>query len=280
MTIRRVNKKKGGSVVSKRKRKSDFNVSLSTKKSIPSTELGDYMIWIHGAPGVGKSTLASEFPDIHMFMAEVGGAKAIAVHQKPVRHWLEWLAYLDKLEKDKTFQTIGVDVLEQLYSLCFDYMCQEVLFIDHPQDQNDYGKSWGKITNEFMRALRKLKATEKGIVLVSHSVDKPIKTFNGEEYNLIRPNIGGSVLNAVAGEVDIIGYLYAEGRKRFLRVQEDGDHMAKVRPTKNFMWPDGEKIDVIPMGSSSHQGYLNFVAAFNNKLARPEQKPKKKKRRL
>lgn len=250
---------------------------MATELSEPSTEIGDYVLWIHGAPGVGKTTFCSEFKDIHMFMPEVRGAKSVASYQRPIRHWMEWKAYLPLLKKDKRFQTTSIDVLEQLYNLCFSYMCEEVLHIEHPQDEKDFGKSWGRINKEFVDGIAKVAELNKGLILVSHSVEKPIKTFLGEEYELIRPNLGGTALQMIHGAVDIIGYMFVEDDQHYMRIRDNGDVMAKCRPTNCFHWPDGEQIDVIPLGRSSAQAYKNFVLAFNNKLPRPERKVKKKK---
>jgi hypothetical protein len=234
---------------------------------------------LHGAPGVGKTTLCAEFPDIHMFMPEAGGAKSVSSYQRPIRHWLEWKAYMPLWKKDKKFRTGSIDVLERLYDMCFEYMCKEVLHIEHPQDERDFGKSWGKINKEFVTGVAEAAEAGKGLVLVSHSVERPIKTFLGEEYELIRPNLGGTVLQQIHGAVDIIGYMYAEGDQRYMRIRDDGNTMAKVRPTQNFLWPDGSQIDVIPLGRSSRQAYKNFILAFENKLPRPEKKVKKKVRK-
>lgn len=254
-------------------------MELATERSTPSDNLGDYSIWIHGGPGVGKTSLTAEFPKAHLLMAEVGGAKAIAAYQKPVRHWTEFLKYVELLSRNNTFKTFSVDVVEQLYQLCFDYMCQEVLRIEHPQDEKDYGKSWGKINFEFMRGLRMASSSGKGMILVSHSTEKPIKNFTGEEYELIRPNLGGTVCQVLHGAIDIMGYIYVEGSNHFMRIRDDGNVMAKVRPVNNFLWPDGEQIEVIPLGRSAKQAYENFIAAFNNELSRPKKVLKAKRKK-
>lgn len=277
MVVKRVNKKSKLPFKSRKRKATDFEVSLATDVSEPADKLGDYVIWLHGAPGVGKTSLAARFPKVHMFMAEVGGAKSQRTHQKPIRHFQEWVAYLDVLAKDKKFQTISVDVLERLYDLCFEYMCKEVMHIEHPQDENDFGKSWGKINSAFCASMAQAAALGKGLVLVSHSTEKPMKTFLGEEYELIRPNLSGRILETMKGSVDIIGYMYAEGRQRFMRIMDNGDVMAKVRPTERFLWTDGTPIDVIPLGTDADQAYENFVAAFNNELDPPKREPKKKK---
>lgn len=216
---------------------------------------------------------------MHMFMPEAGGAKSVAAYQRPIRHWLEWKAYMPLWKTDTKFRTGSIDVLERLYDQCFEYMCKEVLHIEHPQDERDFGKSWGKINKEFVTGVAEAAEAGKGLVLVSHSVERTIKTFLGEEYELIRPNLGGTVLQQIHGAVDIIGYMYVEGDQRYMRIRDDGNVMAKVRPTKNFFWPDGSQIDVIPLGRSSKQAYKNFILAFQNQLPRPERKVKKKVRK-
>jgi hypothetical protein len=278
MPIKRINKgQKQKAFRSNRTKTSDFDVALADEISEPSGHIGDYVLWLHGAPGVGKTTFCAQFEDIHMFMPEVRGAKAVASYQKPITHWMQWQAYHPVLKKDKKFRTLSIDVLEKLYDLCFEYMCKEVMHIDHPQDEKDFGKSWGKITKEFVTSIGRLSELDKGLILVSHSVEKPITTFTGETYDLIRPNLSGTALQMLHGAVDIIGYMYAEGDERFMRIRDNGDVMAKCRPTSNFFWPDGEQIEVIPLGKSARQAYKNFVLAFNNKLARPERKVKKRK---
>lgn len=258
-------------------------VTLPDEPSTPSVDIGDYVLWFYGSPGMGKTTLASMFPDAMFLMFEPGG-KALKIFQRSVLRWPELQAYTKQLQSQTRFRTSVVDVVEKAYTMCFDYMCKK-LVIEHPHDADDYGKSWGKINNEFYGRIGDLASIpHMGNILISHAAMTKRKTRTGEEVEDIHPALTGKPLEALEGSVDLLGYMYHRRGQRVMQIQGTDQIMAKCRLEENFRHTDGSQVRLIPLGNSKHEAFDNFMRAFNNELpppekeSRPTAKPLKKKK--
>lgn len=256
------------------------DVDLSTDSTASSVTLGDLAILLYGHPGTGKTTLSAEFPDTYHLFFDPGG-KTLPIRKSPVKSWLHFVAYIRKLRLDKTVKTIVVDGLEDSWQMCFDFMCDEVLGIDHPTDEQDYGKSWSMIYREWLHQMFEIvNMPGKGSIFIGWAKDSLFKPVIGEPSTIIRPNIPSKVLDPFEGKMSVVGYMYAEGDDIFMRIKSDGSVMAKVNPKRNFRRSDnGAPIRVIPMGESSEEGYANFVAAFENRLKGGKKKVKLKRKK-
>lgn len=245
-------------------------VSLATEPNEPATAFDSHVLYIHAAPGVGKTSLTAEFPKVHQFMVDPG-ALFLPTYQKPINHWLEMPAYADKFG-ESDFQWATIDVVEEAYELCFEFMCSEVLKIDHPTDEKDYGKSWNAIYTEFVRQHLAFKKDGRGVIYVSHSRERLFKPAFGESYEMIRPSLSSNPLDRLLGKVDVMGYLYRDPKtnRNRMRIQPDGTVMAKTRPTTLFLYTDGTRIEEIDMGCTPKEGFEQYRRAFNNELVRPK----------
>ncbi|HOK47887.1 MAG TPA: AAA family ATPase, partial [Bryobacteraceae bacterium] len=61
-------------------------MALPTKKTPPRANLGDYSILIYGPTKIGKTTLASQFPEA-LFLATEPGLNALEAYQIPITSW-------------------------------------------------------------------------------------------------------------------------------------------------------------------------------------------------
>ena len=259
--------------LAKKKGKADappvaLELSLPTKKSTPSNRLQDYTILLFGQPKIGKTELTSLFPDTFHMMTEPGG-KALSIYQKPVTSWREFLGYNRLLKKDTRFATASLDTVDNLYQQCFDHVTNK-LGIEHPSEEA-YGKGWKAIRDEFTRGMTQLLALPKGIILISHDVDKEVKQRNGIVYNRIVPTLSGQGRDIVEPMVDLMLYFHYVGDRRYLQLVGDEHISAGHRLGNNFRYPDGTAIKRIPMGTTSQQGFDNLMAAFHNKLPKPRE---------
>lgn len=250
-------KKSGSSSTRKRSNAKKVDVSLPTEKSTPMEAVGDYSILLYGVEKIGKTSLASHFPDAFMLMFEPGG-KALSIYQKPVHNWEELLAYIELLEAgDHSFNTVGIDTVDIAYEYCMDYICRK-LVIDHPSDEA-YGKGWKALRDEFTKTMIRLLNCS-GCLFLSHSTEKEIKQRSGETSHRIIPTMAKQAREILEGLVDIIAYYhYDDDGNRILQVRGDELVTAGVRPEKAF-----SGVQNIPMGESSKEAYDNFVAAFRN----------------
>src|SRR6478752_4032607 len=80
-------------------------LTLPTEMSVPLTRFQDYSLWLYGARKIGKTTLASMFPDTFLMMAEPG-AKDLSVYQRAITQWKHFTGYIKLLEKDDRFATV------------------------------------------------------------------------------------------------------------------------------------------------------------------------------
>ena len=254
-----------------------IEVSLAEVPSEPASEIGDYALWFYGSPKIGKTTLASMFPHAHFFMFEPGG-RALRIHQKSIAKWQEFGAYIDLLNKGgHPFRTAVVDVVEKAHAMCFKYMCKK-LVISHPADVEDYGKSWGKIMEEFLDKMGGIASIPNmGTIFISHAAMTKRKTRTGEEIQDIHPSLTGKPLEALEGAMDLIGYIHFRRGQRVMQIQGSDTIMAGCRLEENFRHTDGSQIVYIPLGNSKSEAFDNFMAAYNNELPPPpkETGPKK-----
>lgn len=183
-------------------------------------------ILLHGPPKVGKTTLASSFPEPVLFLSTEAGHKYIpeAQRKRAVRltHSAEtikrrqfsngWDKLLFLLENNlfakRKPRTVVVDTVGPLYQMCFDYICQKA-GIEHPEDQ-PHGKGWAAIKREFLRGLgiiAELAEAENATVLfISHSRQEELKA-GARTYHRIVADLPGQARGVVLPAPDHIWYL-------------------------------------------------------------------------
>jgi hypothetical protein len=152
------------------------------------------------------------------------------------------------------------------YGMCFEFMCQRMA-IQHPSDENDFGKSWGQIEKEFIKQLNRL-LHAKGVILISHSVVSEIKSRTGETFQFMEPSMPKQAGRFLTGVVDLYAYYGYYGSERKLLIQGDEFIGAGNRLQEYglmFHTTKGEKVVSIPMGKNSTEGYKNLMSAFSNK---------------
>ena len=184
-------------------------------------------LWIYGAPFSGKTTLADKFPNVLMLNTDgntnfvtapvVRIADVVEVDGHITKKTLAWKVFKDTIDelakKQNTFESIVVDLIEDVYEACRLYM-YDSLGIKHESD-NPY-KAWDIIRTEFLSTIKRLMNLDyQNIVLISHEdSSKDITKRNGETISTVKPNIQDKVANKLAGMVDIV----------IRCVVEDGDY--------------------------------------------------------
>ena len=125
----------------------------------------------------------------------------------------EVIAELEK--KDNNFKTIIVDLLEDAYEYCRLWMYDQ-MGITHESD--DSFRAWDKVRTEFLSTLKRLMALDyENIILISHEdTSKDITKKGGDKLTAIKPNLADKVATKVAGMVDIVARVVADGDSRVL----------------------------------------------------------------
>ncbi|MDD3049746.1 MAG: AAA family ATPase [Candidatus Cloacimonetes bacterium] len=187
------------------------------------------VIWLYGSPFSGKTTFANKFPDPLMLNTD-GNIKfadapyvpikdQVTVEGRMTKRKLAWETFKEVIaeleKKDNQFKTISVDLLEDTYESCRLYMYDQ-MGITHESD--DSFRAWDKVRTEFLSTLKKLMNLEyENIILISHEdTSKDITKKGGDKITAIKPNLQEKTSNKVAGMVDIVARVVADGEVRVL----------------------------------------------------------------
>jgi phage nucleotide-binding protein len=187
------------------------------------------VVWLYGVPFCGKTYLANQFPDPLMLNTD-GNIKfvdspyisikdQVTVEGRMTKRKLAWEVFketIDELEKKQNdFKTIVVDLLEDTYEHCRLYMYDQ-MGITHESD--DSFRAWDKVRTEFLSTLKRLMNLDyENIILISHEdTSKDITKKGGDKVTAIKPNLQEKAANKVAGMVDIVARVVADGEERSL----------------------------------------------------------------
>lgn len=187
------------------------------------------VIWLYGAPFSGKTSLADKFPDPINLNTD-GNIKFVTMPYFPIKdeikvegrqtkRTLAWEIFeqvISELEKKSNdFKTLVVDLLEDTYEHCrlFIYNREG---ITHESD-NSF-KYYDVTRTEFLSKLKRLMNLDyENIILISHEdTSKDITKKAGDKITAIKPNLPEKVANKVAGMVDIVARVVADGDERTL----------------------------------------------------------------
>ncbi len=199
-----------------------MNLPKNERRSIEQVQ--KKVAWFYGAPFSGKTTFANQFPDPLMLNTD-GNIKFVDAPYLSIKDLVEvtgrmtkrtwgWEVFKDIIseleKKNNTFKTIIVDLLEDVYEQCRLYMCDQ-MGISHESD--DSFRAWDKVRTEFLSTLKRLINLDyENIILISHEdTTKDITKKGGDKITAIKPNITEKVANKVAGMVDIVGRIVADG---------------------------------------------------------------------
>lgn len=257
-------------------RRSAEEFELPTNKSVPKTEIGDFIVLLFGEKKIGKTMLSAQFPNAFHMMFEPGG-KALEIYQSEFTDWATFKKAVTKLRSDKRFDTIVIDTIDLAFRSAEKYACDK-LAIDDPADE-EWGKGWRAIRKEFERQIHRLISAGKGVIFISHAMEREIKTRRGSSSHRVVSTMPRQAAEIIEGLVDIWACFAYDGDKRTLIIGGDEDVSAGHRLDDRFKWR-GEEVRKIPMGSSAEEGYGNFVESFNNKFnPNPEMKKKTLKKK-
>jgi len=120
-----------------------------------------------------------------------------------------------RLKAGRPKEPLLVELLEDIYEHCRLYMYDK-LNITHESD--DSFAAWDKVRTEFLSTLKRLMNLDyENIVLISHEDrSKDITRKSGDKITAIKPNLQDKVANKVAGMVDIVARVVADGEERTL----------------------------------------------------------------
>ena len=209
--------------------KGDCTMLLPENKRRSIETINKKVIWLYGAPFSGKTFLANKFPDPLMLNTDgnirfvdapyIAIKDEVKVEGRITKRTLAWEIFKDVIteleKKQNDFKTIVVDLIEDTYEHCRLYMYNQ-LGITHESD--DGFSAWDKVRTEYLSTLKRLINLDyENIILISHEdTSKDITKKSGDKITTIKPNINDKCANKIAGMVDIVARVIADGNTRTL----------------------------------------------------------------
>lgn len=242
--------------------------ALATTPNEPPDSIGAYSVCIFGRKGIGKTSLAAQWPKAWVLMLEplrqnlrIRQNTVVPVPRKEYADptpWKQCCGYIDAAIDDSSVQTIVIDTLDRLYEMCLDDLCWGKGLAD-PGAANDYGATWRDLYNRFETVLNKIRFAGKGPVVLSHA---RFREQDDEKENVEQwvPTCTPQAYRWVQGACDLVCYYGYRGKQRVLTLTGDENVDCSSQIEGHF---DG--IDAIIMPSAK-QGYANLEAGFQNKL--------------
>lgn len=228
-----------------------------------SKDLSGYSIFIYGSPKVGKTTLASKFPNPLILAFEKGYSALPNIFAKDINTWGEFKKTLkelkDPLVKEK-FKTIVIDTADLAYDACVKYVCSRESTDKATYEKIGdipYGQGWGLCEKEFDNGIRQIIQLGYTLIIISHERTKTEKNEVGVEVERITPTLDNTAKKVCLRACDIITYARLvqtpDGVQRRLFFREDPRFLAGSR----FK-------DICP---SVELGYQNLVDAIVDAIA-------------
>lgn len=254
---------------SKRK---DVEVSLPTKANVPPGRLEDYCVFIYGEKGIGKTSLAAQWPRTLTMMFEPR-RRNLAILQvpqpgEPKLDYPRMRAYIRAAIKDKRFDTINIDTIDRFYEQCYKYVCS-CKGIPSPSALTGYAGSqvWADIKACYEELL--FEALEgAGLVMTSHARKREVNNKLGRAaYDLITPTCSDAPWTTLKAIVDVtVYYHYTDHGQRAMTIRGDDMVWSNQGIQGRFMDPDGNPVKTL-LGADSPEGCFKILKdSFNNKV--------------
>lgn len=242
--------------------------TLPTQAIEPVDDLGAYSFLIYGQKKIGKSTLASLFPDALFFMFEAG-AKALRIKRVDINLWEDALGYLSALEKAPVKpKTIIIDTGFESNQKAMKFICQKE-GIDYPRTDN-FGKDWDAIKRELRDFHDRILALGTGLVVLCHETVKEQQTIVGQKYDQVVPLLNKALDDFYRAVIDNVWWYHYRGKQRFLQIKGTDHAMAgtALQADRFFKTKTGQPIAAIPIPSDPSKGMAAIEAAFHNRQER------------
>lgn len=214
---------------------------------------------VYGQAGTGKTTLAISAPKPLLFDFDGGVHRVNFAHLSSVDtvQISSYQDFLDTLSEDlSAYETLVIDTGGK----CLDYMADYII-----KKNPKLGKANGTLTlqgygerkAEFTALVRKVSIMGKHILFVAHRETRQ----DGDDMRYV-PLFGGSNYDSLVTELDLVGYLEANGRKRVITFDPTSRNDGKN--TCNL--PSQMEIPIIVDGEGNPTSANNF---FTEAIIKP-----------
>lgn len=184
---------------------------LNIQPSVISRDLRGKYVLLYGKPKSGKTTAACSFPKSLLIAFERGYNAIGGVRAVDITKWSDFKTVLRQLEKPEArelYETIIIDTISIAWDYCEQHICSQnsvQRIADIP-----WGGGYSAAKKEFESALRKITMLGYGLVLIAHEAIRIQKDAEGNEMEIISPEMPKRAAEICNGLVDIIGFIGGE----------------------------------------------------------------------
>ncbi|GAB3797236.1 AAA family ATPase [Virgibacillus kimchii] len=232
--------------------------------------------WIYGDSYVGKSTFVDQLENV-LFLNTDGNTDNTTAPVQPIKNevkkegrrtnvTLAWEVFLDTINdletEENDYEAVAIDLVEDLYEHCRVYVFEKNNW-EHESD-GGFGKGWSKVTTEWQRAIKRLKALGYQVGYVSKEKVEEISLKGGSKRTTFKPNINDKVANFLTGTVDLTMRAFTNSDdERFLQLAK-----------KNNVFGGGRfqfEVETIPLEMEAFIEELTI--AQEGKVTKKKEKP-------
>jgi hypothetical protein len=214
---------------------------------------------IYGQPGIGKTTLALSAPDPVLLDFDAGVHRIRAEHQVPTMQVKAWSEVLTAIEAGdlNQFATLVIDTAGKMLEFMDDY-----IIANNPKLGSKLGKlalqGYGVRKIEFKKFVQRISAMGKHLIFIAHEIES-----KQEEGTYKRPEVGGSSGTDLYKELDLIGYMEANGKKRIISFAPTDKFYAKNSCELNEII----EFEEIKFGAKNNFLTENIIKVYKQRLA-------------
>lgn len=245
------------------------------KKPEERTPKTTMLMLIYGMPSCGKTTLACSAPNPVLMDFENGLDRVNYAHRVPSftpTTWEDVNTAINELRNTPEIETVIVDSIDRLLDCAMDYVR-----VQYPKliqrDGTPSMKAYGTRKVLYQQFVAQMRNMNKNVIYVAHVVEDKRKV-GAEEVVYYRPNISKSNAPDITTDLDMEGFMFAEGGNRYITFDPWGDIECKNSCDLHGKWDEARKtynpltIDMIidATGSSiKPNDYLTRFFEWNTK---------------